>query len=370
MRCSIILVLALAPAAAAGQKPILAILDLASPDGGKLGSKVAGRLEKRAIEANTHVLFDRDDLRMAIEEARLDARHTGNEKAIQEFARDQLGAHLVLWGKAVPLEGGGFHVYVRCMKTAGEPVPYLDVDKKVANFAGVANFYTDFEPILLEKRTTLRTLRPVDAAARARNLIQNPSFEKGMGTPAGWSPVDGLCTFWLDRQDGKGKCLMCETNVLESQAVPWMQKVRSGKAAARDAPKPIPVKPSQIYATIGGLTGVQVYSHFIPVKQKMRYRLSVDIKAKWGGIFFPKAFVKGYGDDTDEFTTQKREFYRAYLALRTETQGKEWETFSRTFNPTLRNPKVKYMRVMLYSYWPLGKYYWDNVVLTEEAIED
>jgi len=31
---------------------------------------------------------------------------------------------------------------------------------------------------------------------------------------------------------------------------------------------------------------------------------------------------------------------------------------------------VKYMRVMLYSYWPLGKFYWDNVAIAEEAIED
>ncbi|NQT85547.1 hypothetical protein HQ560_02210, partial [bacterium] len=365
-RCALV-VLALASIATAGERPVLAILDFAVPGGGALGRKVAERLEKRAIEANTHVLFDRDDLQMAVAEAKLDIRHTGNEQAIQDFARDALGAHLVLWGKVVPLDDTGFHIYARCMKTSGKPVPYLDVDKKVANFAGVANFYTDFEPILLEKRTALRTLKPVDAAARGRNLIQNPSFEKGADTPVGWSPVDGLCTFWIDRGDGKGKCIKCDTNVLESQAVPWMQKVRSGKAKAKDAPKPIPVKPSQIYATIGGLTGVQVYSHYIPVKTNMRYRLSVDIKAKWGGIFFPKAFVKGYGDNTDEFTTQKREFYRAYLALRTKTQGKEWETFTRTFNPSLRNAEVKYMRVMLYAYWPLGDYYWDNIILTEEA---
>jgi len=350
------------------RKPVLAILDFESPQP-ELGRKVAERLNRRAIEANTHVLVDRDDIRLALREAKLAVRLEGNEKAIQAFARESLGADLVLWGKATPLEKG-FHVEIRCMETNDQPKPYLAVGRDCVNFAALANFYTDFEPILLKKRTTLRKLHPVAPEAKKINLVKNGSFEKGTWTPAHWSPVDGLTSFWIERQDGKGKCLMCDTEVLISQAEAWWKKIRSGQATALQAPKKIPVKPNQIYSTVGGLDGVQVYSDFIPVKAKMRYRLTVDIKARWGGIFFPKAFVKGYADQTDQFTTQKRELYRAYLALRTETQGRKWETFSRTFNPTLRTPRVKFIRVMLYSYWPLGKYYWDNVVITEEAIED
>jgi hypothetical protein len=33
-------------------------------------------------------------------------------------------------------------------------------------------------------------------------------------------------------------------------------------------------------------------------------------------------------------------------------------------------PQVQWMGVMLYTYWPLGEYYWDNIIITEEAIED
>jgi len=379
MRSLWLLVVLLAAPVAAGEKPILAILDFESPGDGKLGSNVARRLQQRALQANTHVLVDRGDASLALKEAGIQVKHTGMEKQLQAFARDQLGAHLVLWGKAEPLNQG-FHVAIRCMETVGEPKPYLDVARDCVNYAALANFYTDLEPILLKQRTTLRTLKPVSEEAKARNLVRNFSFEKGTWTPDHWSKVDGLTSFWIDRGDGKGKCLMADTDVLESQALPWWEKIKSGKATAKDAPKKIPVKPSQIYATVGGLEGVQVYSDFIPVKPKMRYRLTVDIKARWGGIFFPKAFVKGYADMADEFTGQKRELYRMYLALRTETQGREWETFSRTFNPTLRKPvsrkpgvevpEVKFMRVMLYSYWPLGKYYWDNVIITEEAIED
>jgi len=364
--------LALLPAlAGAGQKPVLAVLDFeCAKEEGDLGARFAARLDKRLLQANHHQLFDRYDLTMAIKDAGLKVTLKGNEKAIQKFARDQLGAHLVLWGKAERRAQGGFHVTVRCMKTEGEPKPYLDVAKDVANFAFFTKFYNEFEPILLERRKTLRTLHPVDPKARAVNLVKNDSFETGTWTPGGWSKVDGLTSFWIDRADGKGKCLMCDTEVLISQAEAWWKKIRSGQATAKDAPKRIPVKPNQIYSTVGGLDGVQVYSDLIPVKPTMRYRLTVDIKARWSGIFFPKAFVKGYADQTDEFTTQKRELFRAYLALRTKTQGKEWETFTRTFNPTLKTPTVKYMRVMLYSYWPLGKFYWDNVAIAEEAIED
>jgi len=363
--------LALLPAVGAGgQKLVLAVLDFECPDGSDLGARFATRLNKRLLQANRHVLFDRYDLAMAVKEAGLKPKLKGNEKEIQAFAREQLGAHLVMWGRAQRLPKGGFRVAVRCMKTHGEPKPYLDVEDDVANFGFFTQFYKKFEPILLEQRKTLRTLHPVSAEAKARNLVGNPSFEQGTWYPAHWSKIDGLTSFWIARKDGKGKCLMCDTEVLISQAEPWWKKIRSGAATAREAPKPIPVKPNQIYSTVGGLDGVQIYSDFIPVKPKMRYRLSVDIKARWAGIFFPKAFVKAYADRTDEFTTQKRELYRAYLALRTKTQGKQWETFSRTFNPTLDCPEVKYMHVMLYSYWPLGKYYWDNVVIAEEAIED
>lgn len=354
-----------------GEKPVLAVLDFeCAKEEGDLGARLAVRLDKRLLQANHHQLFDRYDLSMAVKDAGFKVTLKGTEEAIQKFARDQLGAHLVLWGKVERRAQGGFHVTVRCMKTKGEPKPYLDVAKDVANFAFLTKFYNEFEPILLEQRKTLRTLHPVDPKARAVNLVANGSFEKGTWTPEGWTKVDGLTSFWVGRGDGKGKCLVCDTDVDEKQALAWMKRVQSGEVTAKDAPKKISKEVSGQYGTIGAWEGVQVYSDMIPVKPKMRYRLTVDIKARWGGIFFPKAFVKAYADQTDEFTTQKRELSRAYLALRTKTQGKEWETFTRTFNPTLETPTVRYMRVMLYSYWPLGKYYWDNVAIAEEAIED
>jgi hypothetical protein len=366
----LLLPLPLGAAERAAEKPVLAILDFESPDDGALGVKVAERLEKRAVQANKHVLPDRDDLRLAVKQGKLKPRLAGMEKELQAFAKDQLGSDLVMWGKAEPREGNAFFVAIRAMKTSGEPIPYMAVERECANFAALANFWNDFEPVLLGERTALRVLTPVSPEAKAKNLVKNFSFEEGTWFPTGWSKVDGLTSFWIDRDDGKGKCILHDTEVLTSQAYPWWEKMKAGTVAAKDAPKKLPVGPNQIYDTVGGWEGVQYYSDLIPVKPKMRYRITVDIKANWGGIFFPKAWVKGYGERTDQFTTQKRELYNAYLALRTETKGKEWETFTRTFNPTLRTPQVKWMGVMLYSYWPLGKYYWDNVIITEEAIED
>jgi hypothetical protein len=352
------------------QKPVLAILDFECPTDPDLGVNVAERLEKRALQANKHILPDREDLRMAVKQAKLKATLAGAEKALQKFANDDLGANIILWGKVERREGKAFLIAIRAMKADGEPVPYMAVERECPNFAALANFWNDFEPVLLEERTAMRVLTPVSAEAKAKNLVKNPSFEDGTWFPTGWAKVDGLTSFWVPRDDGKGKCIVHDTEVLTSQAYPWWEKMKKGEVTAKDAPKKLPVGPGEIYATVGGWEGVQYYSDLIPVKPKMRYRITVDIKANWGGIFFPKAWVKGYGDKTDAFTTQKRELYNAYLALRTETKGKEWETFTRTFNPTLTTPDVKWMGVMLYSYWPLGKYYWDNVVITEDAIED
>ncbi|MFC1806009.1 hypothetical protein ACFL09_03415, partial [Planctomycetota bacterium] len=296
MARALALLLCLVPTfAAAGQKPVLAVLDFECAKGeGDLGARFAQRLDKRLLQLNKHELFDRYDLQMAVKDAGFKVRLKGNEKELQTFAREQLAAHLVMWGKVDRLAKGGFRVAVRCMKTQGDPKPYLDVEGDVANFGFFTQFYKKFEPILLEQRTAMRKLHPVDDKAKAVNLVKNTSFETGTWTPANWSRFDGLTSFWVARKDGKGKCLMCDTNVLISQAEPWWKKIREGKATAKEAPKALPVKPNQIYATVGGLDGVQVYSDLIAVKTNMRYRLTVDIKANWSGIFFPKAFVKGY----------------------------------------------------------------------------
>lgn len=370
-RLRLVLALALAPGTlAAAQKPVLAILDFLSPEEPSLGVNVARRLDKRIHVAQTHLLPDREDIRLAVEQAGLKVKLQGNEEQIQAFARERLEADIVLWGAVQRLEGRKFRIRVRAMGTRGPPQPYLDEEHVCANFAAVSNFYTKIEPVLLKQRARVRKLHPVSAAARARNLVANPSFEKGTWSPEAWTKVDGLTSFWIDRPDGKGKCLKVDTEVLISQAVAWWEKMKTGKYTAQDAPRKLPVPKSQIYSTVGGLDGVYLFGDWIPVKPNMRYRLTVDIKGRWAGIFIPKAFVKGYALQTDEFTTQKRELFRAYLNCRTQTQGRQWETFTRTLNPTLRTPRVRFMRVALFAYWPLGLYYWDNIRLSEEAIED
>ncbi len=48
--------------------------------------------------------------------------------------------------------------------------------------------------------------------------------------------------------------------------------------------------------------------------------------------------------------------------------SKDWQTFSRRakpFHPTKYTPTVKYVRVLLYPFWPPGEYYVDNVRLVE-----
>ena len=48
--------------------------------------------------------------------------------------------------------------------------------------------------------------------------------------------------------------------------------------------------------------------------------------------------------------------------------GDQWQTYSRRekpFAPTKVTPNIRYLRVMLYPYWPPGVYYIDNVRLVE-----
>ena len=50
--------------------------------------------------------------------------------------------------------------------------------------------------------------------------------------------------------------------------------------------------------------------------------------------------------------------------------SEQWQTYSRRempFSPTKNTPSVKYVRVMLYPYWPPATYTVDNVRLLEVA---
>ncbi len=248
-----------------------------------------------------------------------------------------------------------------------------------------------------EPKKSLRTTpKPGEEAPRnlippdAKNLVPNGDFEAGSITPTGWQTTDGLSTFWVqDADPAHGKVIKFDTDVLQSQAYDWWVKIAQG-ASPKDAPPKKPtVEPK--YDTLAGLDGVWFFSDFIPVEKDRSYWLTLDAKGPpilvW--LFgYPEKASDAFGADEAAFqevlksklagkepdTTRKREvFVHKYVWKGQLAAGgsDQWKTYSRRakpFRPTAVTPNVKYVRVMIYPFWPPGAYYVDNVRLV--AIED
>ncbi len=235
--------------------------------------------------------------------------------------------------------------------------------------------------------------RPGEEAPRglnkpgARNLVPNGDFETGTGSPGGWQAVDGLSTFWArDDDPAHGKVIRFDTDVLQSQAYDWWAKIASGASAA-DAPRKQPtVEPK--YDTLAGLDGVWFWSDFIPVEKGKSYWLTVDVKGPpilvWL-VGYPEKASTSFGADAAAFqevlagrrsgrapdTSRKREVFvhnyvwKGQLAAGGSTGWKTYSRRGKPFRPTSVTPHVRYVRVMIYPFWPPGAYSVDNVRLTE-----
>jgi len=209
------------------------------------------------------------------------------------------------------------------------------------------------------------------------NLVKNGGFEEGDKCPTGWlirwprkdlsdmvdiRVLDGLTLFWDTTHSTSGKCIRMDTDVNQKEVHRRMWEL----IASPDAP-PWPKTPTRgdKYDTAAGLEGVSFWSEPIPVRKGKMYRMSVDAMGQMEGIFFPKMFVRGFGMmKNPKGEMEKRKLYDTYVSCRVAGQGR-WCHFTQTFAPTDHTPAVTEVRVMLFSYWPPGLYYWDNVEITE-----
>lgn len=202
------------------------------------------------------------------------------------------------------------------------------------------------------------------------NLVANGGFEeKGAAGPRGWGmvglpgggqEVDGLTSFWVKEGPEGSSCLKFDTDVnLEEAKERWKHIREGGKDAAR--PKS-PTRPPY-YDTVGGNDGVNLLGQELEVKPGMAYEVQADVKTTGTTGFI---FIRGYG----EVKGEKRVLYKYQRNLDPSLPGfKAGEWFRvkdrNLFHPTQKTPKVKWIRVSLYAYWPVGNMWFDNVAVYE-----
>jgi hypothetical protein len=200
------------------------------------------------------------------------------------------------------------------------------------------------------------------------NLVKNGAFEDGEQHPAAWDRCDDLTTFWEKDSVRGGKCIRIYTRIDDEEFH------RREAEMKLDHPPP-PKKPRVItgagYETVGGIDGVHYCSDYIPVKPGLRYTLSVDVRSEGGT---PKVFIPGYTEQAVELDEHgisvtemlRRRTYKGDVDCK---GGKDWTTTTFTFCPTGQRDDVKWVRIMLYAYWPLGNYWFDNVKLVEAGAD-
>ncbi|MCX5659117.1 MAG: hypothetical protein NTW19_05260 [Planctomycetota bacterium] len=235
---------------------------------------------------------------------------------------------------------------------------------------------------------------PVAAPAPApgvENLIRNGDFEQPNDTndgPKFWQPVDNLVYHWATDAEApeRGKVIKIDTGVHESQAYDWWTERFVKGAPLANAPAKTP---GAYMDSIGALDGGFFWSDYIPIKPDKAYMVYVDVKG--GGC---KVFVRGYEKEVplsfaDEEPATQQVFRQARNEPENDASGKpiryrlrysytkwfsaggggKWQTYSldKPAHPTSREltKNVRFLRVMLYPYWPNGEYMFDNVRVVE-----
>jgi hypothetical protein len=201
-------------------------------------------------------------------------------------------------------------------------------------------------------------------AAPDVELCPNGGFEEGDKSPAHWDRPDGLTTFWEKDEKRGGKCIRIDSRVSNEDYHRRLDEMK--------LPEPPPARttkdPSKTgYGAVGGNDGVPYWSDFIEVKPGVRYRLSVDCRSQGGK---PKVFLKGYAEipaEIEEDGKAKKTLLRrmvSKISLDAEG-GLEWKRTSVEFCPSRERKDVRWVRIMLYAYWPAQTYWFDEVSLVE-----
>ena len=225
------------------------------------------------------------------------------------------------------------------------------------------------------------------------NLMPNGGFEKAAETgkhPAHWQAVDNLVWHWTESSadEKRGKVIRINTDVKQGQAFDWwVDRFIEGKPLSA-APEP-KAGTGEKYGTIGGLEGGFYWSDFIKVEPGGAYRVYIDAKGPPA-----KVFIRGYEDKVplsfaDEHPSVQQMMRKARGKEMTDEDGRpiqhrlryryttwfpvggsdKWQTYThqKPRHPNSRKitEDVRFIRIMIYPYWPPATYWFDDVRVYE-----
>jgi len=240
--------------------------------------------------------------------------------------------------------------------------------------------------LTVPRGSVLLWIAMVASAFAAGNLVPNGDFDKGRGSqPVGWSRVDGLVTSWT-RGGNPGHCVHFDTNVQQKDKRAFHADPTKFKGKSKGGK----------YSTVGAHEGVWVFSAPIKIDARDRYFiLEADVKgpARSSELFYPQVFVRGYQKFDPKRDTGSSSYfqtphangpafsemfgkaqrkahdgdylmvYRNSLVCRLPGPGKWFHYRMGIKLPSMKKYRPDVILLKPYAMWPLGDYYFDNIVL-------
>lgn len=353
--------------------PAVVIFNFTSPGKPARGPKLADALRLRAARLGKVTVVDAFSTADTLATGELPTLES-NPETIARLLRDRFAAQIGLWGRVTRDAGG--KVTIEAVGVDLRPEAARAIFRKTYSAKTPQEVNARYDELLADLTGIEKTVRPKEAdpefaarvKVRPRNLVTNGNFEAPGEQPKGWFPVNNL-TMFLDASGDKthGRVLRIDSDVYESEVNRWQKRLAAG-APLKEAPKKTPTQGPK-YNTIAGTYGVHNYSDAIAVTPGKTYRLEIDTRCRSTDFFFPKLFFRGWADVRGE----DRIVYDGYLSLRSLKNTDRWKHNVRLFTvPTpeeLGGRRIKFVRLMIFAYWPPGDYEFDNVALREVLID-
>lgn len=411
-------------ASSAGPLPYLVALDFASDfDGGKLGRQVGTMFRAKSERAKLFTVdaeVDWEERAGAMSRPALDA----DPATVAAAAKTALNCGVLVWGEIqapnadLPKQvrrtkladfttrdprAAQLFFHVRALDLRQTP-PALVVSE---TFECANNYELRFKVEEVLKRLTGAPTTLDELAARDYNFQKpagpnlcplgglNVRGEAGLGFPAAGDPqkLTGLMRTIDATKMTAGLAalfpgwsfpfpdapLALPQSRLKGLTPEELAKLRADPATPREncIILPLEVKPGEYDGLVfrmpnetAAFEGLFCYSPYIPIKENTHYQASFRVKTLGPEI---KLFVKGYRDlpvtgyENAKFLRQETyKFHKVFYGKKGEWQDMD----SRPFLPRSAKPEhqPQFLRIELYSYWPEGVVYFDDVSL--RACED
>ena len=206
----------------------------------------------------------------------------------------------------------------------------------------------------------LLPILPAFAESVLPSVLPNGDFEQAdPANPqkaAHWDLVDGLGVQWTDAPPmpgapSHGKAIRMDTAVPETTLVE--SYTRAGLTQW--------VFPHPQGNAIAETYGLSLYSEAVPLEPGKAYRVTFDYFSEKGTA--GKVWFRCYGDLNQTGVTK-----RLYEGVVDCASKGAWQTFTGLFHPFKHRANVTQFKVMLFSYYPAGVCWYDNVRV--EAVDE